>query len=114
MTPRGVYFSRAPPFMKSRESHVQPLLPLPSSFVAPHRWKSPIISPDRDSKPAISRTRFFTLIAMGICGDQKTREEPITRPPGKHKPKITPGQEEHLEKRFVYLLQKPRPREWPI
>ncbi len=34
MTPLGVCFSRAAPFVKRRESHVQPPSPGPSSFVA--------------------------------------------------------------------------------
>ena|SRR2546425_2757343 len=112
MTPRGVRFSRAAPFVKQREFRVQPASHSPSPFTAQNsHGKSPIVSPDRDFKPAISRPYYSTLIPRGIRGDRKTRDKPITHPSRKNKPENIPGQEEDLENKFVYLLQKPRPRE---
>src|SRR5713101_1310822 len=63
--------------------------------------KSPIFSPDPDSKPAISRSPISTLIARGKHRDRKTRDKPITRPSRKNKPIIIPGQKEDLENKFV-------------
>jgi hypothetical protein len=63
--------------------------------------KSPIVSPDRNSKPTISRTGHFTLIPRGKRRDRKTQDKPITRPSQENKPKNIPGQEEDPENKFV-------------
>jgi len=63
--------------------------------------QTPIISPDRDSKPAISSPLSSTLIPRGIRGDRRTRDKPITRPSRKNKPEIPPGQKIGLEDKFV-------------
>src|SRR2546427_11176006 len=63
--------------------------------------KSPIISPDRESKPTISSPLFSTLIPRGIRGDRRTRDKPITRPSRKNKPEIPPGQKIDLENKFL-------------
>jgi len=51
---------------------------------------SPFISPDPDSKPAISRTRFSTLIPRGTHRDRKTGTGQKTRPSHGNKPIIKP------------------------
>jgi hypothetical protein len=56
--------------------------------------KSPIISPDRESKPAISRTNLSTLIPRGIHGDRKQPDKPITNPSRGNKPRIQPRQKQ--------------------
>jgi hypothetical protein len=63
--------------------------------------KSAIISPDRDSKPAISSTIFSTPIPRGKHGDRRTRDKPITRPYRTNWPRIPPGQKEDLENKFL-------------
>src|SRR5207249_6596966 len=62
---------------------------------------SPILSPDPDSKPAISRTRFPTLISRGIHGDRKRPDKPIMFPSRKNKPGILSRQRERLNKKFL-------------
>jgi len=63
--------------------------------------KSAIISPDRDSKPAISRPYYSTPIPRGKHGDRRTRDKPITRPDRKDKPETAPGQKIDLENKFL-------------
>ena len=63
--------------------------------------KSPIISPDPRSKPAISRPHYSTLIPRGIPGDRKKPDKPKTHPSRKSKPGIPPRQKEHLDKKFL-------------
>src|SRR6266511_6111482 len=63
--------------------------------------KSPIIGPDPESKPAISRPYYSTLIPRGIHGDRKRPDKPITHPSRKNKPVIPPRQEEHLDRKFL-------------
>ncbi len=63
--------------------------------------KSAIISPDRDSKPAISRPYYSTPIPRGKHGDRRTRDKPITRPYRTNMPRIPPGQKEDLENIFL-------------
>ena len=90
-TPGGGLFSRAPPFVKLGKFHVQPASPSPSPFTAQSLTvKSPIISPDPESKPAISRPYYSTLIPRGIHRGRKTRDKPITRPSRKNKPENIP------------------------
>src|SRR2546428_139262 len=72
----------------------------PASRLKPTR-KSPIVSPDLDSKPAISRSSISTLIPRRIHGDRKTRDKPKTTPSRKNKPENIPGQEKDLENKFV-------------
>src|SRR5438093_13554456 len=88
-----------------RETVRIPRSPVPAQPVflrgPPIGGKSPIISPDRDSKPAISSPLLSTLIPMEIHGDRRTRDKPITRPSRKNKPEIPPGQKIDLEDKFV-------------
>jgi len=51
---------------------------------------SPIISPDPDSKPTISRTRLSTLNHRGKHRDRKGPDKPITRPSQRNKPRTKP------------------------
>src|SRR6266567_7031491 len=74
--------------------------------------KSPIVSPDSRSKPAISRPGFSTLIPTGMRRDQKRPDKLIASPSRKNKPETPPRQKEDYEKKFVYLLQSPCIREW--
>src|SRR5947199_7781062 len=63
--------------------------------------KSPIISPDPESKPAISRPYYSTLIPRGIHRDRKRLDKPITHPSRKNEPVIPPRHEDHLDKKFL-------------
>jgi predicted enzyme related to lactoylglutathione lyase len=69
------------------------------------RPKSPIISPNPNSKLAISRTGHSTLIPRGKHRDRKTRDKPITRQSRKNKPENIPGQEEHLKKTRITFAE---------
>src|SRR5260370_23474545 len=64
--------------------------------------KSPSISPNRESKPTISRTRSSTLIPRGIHGDQKRPDKQITSPSPTNKPRITPRQKTVSEKKRIH------------
>src|SRR5438128_6928160 len=59
-----------------------------------HRYL-PIISPDPESKPAISRPYYSTLIPTRIYKDQKRLDKSITHPSRKNKPRIPPRQKKH-------------------
>ncbi|SRR6266567_5330109 len=72
---------------------------------------SPIISPDPDSKPTISRTRLSTLNHRGKHTDRKGPDKPITRPSQRNKPGTKPGQKHPLEKKFKQIAQKSSQRE---
>ncbi len=70
--------------------------------------KSPIISPDSDSKPAISRTRFSTFIPRGIRGGQKGPDKPKIRPLSTNKPRIMPRQKQVPKKKTQIVHKVPR------
>src|SRR5437867_8939281 len=99
--PRGLFFPRP----ALHETLRTPRSPVPAQPVflrgPPIGGKSPIISPDPDSKPAISSPLLFTLIPVGIHGDRRTRDKPITHPSRKNKPEVPPGQKTDLEDKFV-------------
>jgi len=59
----------------------------------------------------ISGTRSSKLIPRGIRGYQKTPDKLITRLSQRNKPETRFRQKEDLEKKFVYLLQRPRVQE---
>ena len=101
MTPRGLFFQR--PALRETQR-----ISRPASLAQPAALhgellnvKSPIVSPDRDFKPAISKPDFSTLIPRGIHRGRITRDKSITRPSRKNKPENIPGQEEDLENKFV-------------
>jgi hypothetical protein len=56
--------------------------------------KSPIISPNLDSKPTISRTGFSTLIPRGKHRDRKRPDKPIIRLFSTDKARIQPRQKQ--------------------
>ncbi len=82
---------------------LQPRHPVPPNIGFYH--KSPIISPNPKSKPAISRPYYFTLIPRGIRKVRKRPDMPITHPSRKNKPGIPPRQKEHLDKKFLYFYK---------
>src|SRR5712692_5794686 len=51
-----------------------------------HDEKSPVFSPNPESKPTISRNRFSTLIPRGINRDRKQPDKPIASPSPRNKP----------------------------
>jgi len=63
--------------------------------------KSPIFSPDPESKPAISIPYYSTPIPRGIHRDRERPDKPITHRSRKNKPVILPRQEEPLDKKFL-------------
>jgi hypothetical protein len=63
--------------------------------------ESPIFMPDPDSKQAISRNGFSTLIPRGEHRDRKRPDKPITHPSRKNKPGIPARQKEHPGKKFL-------------
>ena len=65
------------------------------------------MSPDLDSKPTISRTRSFTLIARGIRGDQDPQAKPIMRRSRRNKPRITLRQKWIVKKRPQNVMRVP-------
>ncbi|OLE88268.1 MAG: hypothetical protein AUF79_13570 [Crenarchaeota archaeon 13_1_20CM_2_51_8] len=73
--------------------------------------ESPIFNPDPDSKPTISRTVLFTLIPKGTSRDRKIVDKSIVCLSRRNKPRIPPRQKEHLDKKFLQLLQSPRIQE---
>src|SRR6266540_4696855 len=84
------------------------LLPWRDSFHAkPSIPDKPIFSPDRDSKPAISRTGLSTLIPRGKHRGRKRPDKPITHASRKNKPRIPPRQKEHLDKSSYNFCRAP-------
>jgi len=69
---------------------------------------SPIISPNLDSKPAISRTRSSTLIPRGFHGDRKKREKLITSPFPRNNPRSQPYRNRLVKKKTQIVLKVPR------
>src|SRR2546425_13374714 len=82
MTLQGPCFSRAPPFRETQgipRSAPDSAIPLPSWPKIPA--KSPIISPDRESKSLISRTPVFHVDPKGNPrGSKKPRQADNTPP----------------------------------
>ncbi len=69
---------------------------------------SPIISPDPDFKPTISRTRLSTLNHRGKHRDRKGPDKPITHPSQRNKPRTKPRQKHPSEKNSGRLLKNSR------
>jgi hypothetical protein len=68
------------------------------TYIRRGRGKSPIISPDLDSKPSISRTGFSTLIPRGKHRDRKRSDKPIIRPFSTDEARIQPRQKQVSKK----------------
>jgi len=67
--------------------------------------KSPIISPDLDSKRANSRTRVSTPIPRGTRGDRKWPDKAITSRSQGNEPESSPDRS-IFQKKFRQVAQK--------
>jgi hypothetical protein len=126
--PRGFYVNRGKGirprtcFQASGQviSHI-PLFPRSSrdpafsvgSIIAEQAEKTPILSPDPDFKPTISRTRISTLIPWGFNGGQKWPDKPITRSFRRSKPGPKPRYKPSSEKIQADVTRAPVTQECP-